>query len=277
MNKTVYKIIIAVAAIVCIGSASYLGYRFYNTQKQKALEEAMKAEVEETEKIDIDDLLNMEFDGERDGVTSAIPDDVFTGDADKKIDFDKLQSYNKELVAWIYVDGTQIDYPVARHEGEDQTYYLNYDMYAQPAYSGCIYMEDVNQPDFSDNNTVLYGHNMKNGTMFKGLHKFEDQDFFDENKYIYIYLPDRTLVYEIFAAYTTDDTHILTAYDFTDKKVYQNYLDDVTNVHYMGAFVREGTSVTTDDTIITLSTCVGGQPSNRYLVQGVLKYDKLVK
>lgn len=273
MKKGIWIVVLVLAIIVFAGSAGYLGYRFYHSQKQ----EVQKEELDEQVKIDIDELLNLEFNGERDGITSPIPEDVFTDDTDKRIDFDKLQSYNKELVAWIYIPNTKIDYPVARHEDEDQTYYLNYDMYGEPSYSGCIFMEKDNKKDFTDNNTVIYGHNMKNGTMFKGLHKFEDRKFFDENKYAYIYLPDRTLVYEIFAAYTSDDVHILSAYNFKDKKVYQKYLDMVTNPRYMGANTREGTVVTTDNTIITLSTCVGGQPENRYLVQGVLKYDKKVK
>lgn len=272
MKKSIWKVILILAVVVFIGSAGYLGYRFYHNQKQQVQKEELDEEVQ----IDIDELLKMDF-TERDGITSSIPADVFTDDTDKRIDFKKLQAYNKELVAWIYIPNTKIDYPIGRHEGEDQTYYLNYDMYGEPSYSGCIYMENLNKKDFTDNNTVIYGHNMKNGTMFKGLHKFEDKKFFDDNKYAYIYLPDRTLVYEIFAAYTTDDSHILSAYNFKDKKVYQKYLDMVTNPRYMGANMREGTVVTTDNTIITLSTCVGGSPENRYLVQGVLKYDKKVK
>ena len=275
MKKGIWGLILVLAVIIFVGSAGYLGYRFYHNQKQEAQKEKLDEEVK-IEKIDIDELLNMDF-TDRDGITSPIPDDVFTDDTDKRIDFDKLQAYNKELVAWIYIPNTMIDYPIGRHEDEDQEYYLHYDMYGEPSYSGCIFMEKVNKKDFTDNNTVIYGHNMKNGTMFKGLHKFEDKKFFDENKYAYIYLPDRTLVYEIFAAYTTDDTHIMSAYNFKDKKVYKKYLAMVTNPRYMGANTREGTVVTTDNTIITLSTCVGGSPENRYLVQGVLKYDKAVK
>jgi len=272
VRKKGFKALLILAIIVFIGSAGYLGYYFYQNRKQ----EAQKEELDESVKIDIDELLNMEFNGERDGLTSPIPEDVFTDDTDKRIDFKKLQAYNKELVAWIYIPDTPIDYPVARHEDEDQTYYLNYDMYGEPSYSGCIFMEKYNKADFTDNNTVIYGHNMKNGTMFKGLHKFEDAKFFDQHRYAYIYLPDRTLVYEIFAAYTTDDTHILSAYDFHNEKAYEKYLKNVTDPHYMGANIRKDVNVTTDNTILTLSTCVGGQPEERYLVQGVLKYDKVV-
>ena len=272
MKKSTWKAILILAVVVFVGSAGYLGYRFYHNWKQQQ----QKEELDDQVKINLDDLLKMDF-TERDGITSPIPADVFTDDTDKRIDFKKLQAYNKELVAWIYIPNTMIDYPIGRHEDEDQTYYLHYDMYGEPSYSGCIYMENLNKKDFTDNNTVLYGHNMRNGTMFKGLHKFEDKKFFDDNKYAYIYLPDRTLAYEIFSAYTTDDSHILSAYNFKDKKVYQRYLDMVTNPRYMGANMREGIVVTTDNTIITLSTCVGGSPENRYLVQGVLKYDKKVK
>ena len=96
---------------------------------------------------------------------------------DCPIDFDALWETNKDVYAWITIPGTVIDYPILQHETDD-SYYLNYTIDGVEGYPGCIYTERVNSKEFTDNNTVIYGHNMRNGTMFTDLHKFRDADFF---------------------------------------------------------------------------------------------------
>ena len=106
--------------------------------------------------------------------------------------------------------------------------------------------------------------------MFATLHNFRDRDFFDANREILIYTPTHILHYTIFAAYTYDDRHILNCFDFSDKKEFQKYLDEIYELRSMDAYFLEEPKVTTEDKIITLSTCVGNDDSSRYLVQGVL-------
>jgi len=112
--------------------------------------------------------------------------------------------------------------------------------------------------------------------MLAGLHDFMDADFFEGNRYIHIYAEDgRILVYEIFAAYEFSVAHLLTAYDLGSDAGYEQYLDSIReNADSGGHFWQEG-DLTTDDRIITLSTCVGRRSSKRYLVQGVLVADVL--
>lgn len=189
---------------------------------------------------------------------------------EKEIDFADLQANtNEDIYAWIYIPDSKIDYPVVQHP-EDNYYYLNYNLDGSKGYPGCIYTENYNAKDFSDPNTILYGHNMKNGSMFAGLHKFEDIAYFDANPYIYIYTQDELLVYEIFAAYEASSEHILYNHDFTNEIVYSVYLDEIFNTRSMVCNLREDVEVTTEDRIITLSTCIANKPNNRYLVQGVL-------
>lgn len=111
---------------------------------------------------------------------------------------------------------------------------------------------------------------MKNGSMFAQLHKYEDSDFFDANREVLIYLPDEVLHYTIFAAHIYDDRHLLYSFDFTDPEVYQKYLDSIFSIRDMSANIDKDITVTTDDQIITLVTCIGSQPNNRLLVQAVL-------
>lgn len=185
------------------------------------------------------------------------------------VKFEELQAVNPDVYAWITVPGTDIDYPILQH-ASDNTYYLMHNIDGSYGYPGCIYTENMNSKDFTDNNTVIYGHNMKNGSMFAQLHKFEDPDFFKENREVLIYLPDEVLHYTIFAAHIYDDRHLLYSFDFTDPEVYQKYLDSIFSTRDMSANIDKDITVTTDDQIITLVTCIGSQPSNRLLVQAVL-------
>ena len=105
------------------------------------------------------------------------------------IDFKALNKINKDIVGWIKISDTNIDYPILRAPESEQSFYLHRDYYKNYLYAGSIYMESYNQPDFSDRNTILYGHNMANGTMFADLHKFEDSDFFSKHKTFKVYTP----------------------------------------------------------------------------------------
>ena len=213
------------------------------------------------------------FVGEMEGEEVELPEDIAQEEEEIPIDFAKLQEINPELYAWIEIPGTVIDYPIAQHDGQDQSYYLTHSMYGEKQSAGCIHTQNLNSKDFTDPNTVIYGHNMKNGSMFKGLHSFEDRTFFDENRYVYIYTPEHVLTYEIFAAYETDSYHLLVTYDFDDPEVYERYLNYITGLESMYVNIRKDVEVDKDDRIITLSTCVGGRPNSRYLVQAVLLED----
>ena len=188
------------------------------------------------------------------------------------IDFTKLQTEeNADIYAWIRMDNTVIDYPVLQHPSDD-TFYLMHNVDGSYGYPGCIYSELYNTNTFEDPVTVLYGHNMKNGTMFGALHQFEDQDFFEQNTSFEIYMPDQTLVYEIVAALETDDKRITVWYNFEDEKAYQNYIDELMQGEESELYhFREGVELTTKDKLVVLQTCVSERKSNRYIVVGALR------
>lgn len=189
---------------------------------------------------------------------------------DKTLDFADLQeNTNADIYAWIYIPNTQIDYPVVQHP-TDNYYYLDYNLDGSKGYPGCIYTENYNTKDFTDPLTVMYGHNMKNGSMFAGLHRFEDAEFFKENPYVYIYMEDDILVYQIFAAYEYSDAHLLYGVNLSSEAVFESYLEDMLSTHTMTFNRREDVEVTGRDKVLTLSTCIANKADNRYLVQGVL-------
>ncbi len=193
------------------------------------------------------------------------------------INFDALQVENPEVCAWIQVDGTIIDYPVLRSGiTTDEDFYLDHDMNGAQKRTGAIYIQQLNDKDFSDPNTVIYGHNMLNGTMFGTLKRFRGADFFEQNRYIYVYTPGHILKYEIASAFVYDDRHLLNSFQFENTVDYQAFIDQCLNPTSVAKRVREGVSIETTDKIITLSTCTSVD-TERYLVVGKLIEDTVTK
>jgi len=189
------------------------------------------------------------------------------------IDFTQLYEINSEIYAWLKVPNTLVDYPILQSDTDDM-FYLKHNVYGQYSFAGAIYTERINKKDFTDPNTVIYGHNMMNNTMFTTLHRFRDPKFFEENEYIYVYLPGRKLTYHIFSAYEYDNRHILHSFDFNDKDEYKKYLEYAQNPTNTITRNTRKIKITADDKIITLSTCMDANDFSRYIVQGVLVEDE---
>lgn len=181
------------------------------------------------------------------------------------IDFAALRSQNADVVAWIEIPGTNIDYAVV-HTGDNE-YYLNNNAAREPDDAGAIYIDFFNRGDFSDANTVIYGHNKFNGTMFTQLHEYESATFFEQNDVIKIHLPDGMYTYRVFAAYKTDDANFHYRYDFGDAAGMAQLLADVAA---FGAATTALGGVEPSDRILTLSTCVFFEPRARFVVHAVL-------
>lgn len=185
------------------------------------------------------------------------------------IDFKTLQQQNPDVYAWIQIPNTAVDYPILQ-SAIDNAYYLNHTIDGEEKKEGAIFTENFNTKTFEDPNTVIYGHDMKNGSMFQSIHQYMDRSFFDANRDIIIYMPDRILHYKIFAAYLTDNKHLMMSYNFWDEETYRQYLDSIFSMRDMNAFIDTSMEVTSEDKIITLSTCYAGISTQRYLVQAVL-------
>ena len=275
-KRFIWKIVFVIAVILMICLLGYVCWFLYNVYSSGTEYDNMKStiSIEATEATETTEAATYGDtpDAPLDNVAPEEVHDTINGE----INFTELWEINTDLYAWIRIPDTMIDYPIAQYQGDDDSYYLSHNMYKESAFAGCIYTEKANSKDFDDPNTILYGHNMLNGSMFRELHNFRDETFFNENQYIYIYLPDRTLTYQIFSAYEYDDRHILNSFDFTDKKVFQEYLDYAQNPVSSMMYNKRDLNVTTDDKIITLSTCLGDIKTSRYLVQGVLIDEELL-
>lgn len=192
------------------------------------------------------------------------------GVPDKTIDFAALQEQeNADIYAWITVPDTQIDYPVLQHPTEPD-YYLEYNIDGTKGYPGCIYSQLLNSKDFTDSVTVLYGHNMKNGSMFANLHKYEDPEFFESHPYLYVYTPEATLVYQVFAAYKYNDGHILQTNDVTTEAGLEAYIDSIYEQEGENNQYNDDARPAAQDRILDLSTCISGQADKRWIVSAKL-------
>lgn len=181
------------------------------------------------------------------------------------IDFAALKEQNEDVYAWVDIEDTNIHYPILQSPTDD-SYYLNHTIDHVAGLPGSIYTERVNAKDFSDFNTLIYGHDMKNGTMFKDLHKFENKEFFDTHDTVMIYTETEAKTYRVFAAVIYDDRHIMYSYDndnVADRKVFIQSLYDV---GARGSLFREGMEIDENSKLITMSTCIGGRPDRRYIV-----------
>ena len=258
-------VLAAIAAVVvgCYGAYRYMGEKNAGNEYEEIREEAVK-EPEESE-AKAQDEPQKEQPEEKQEKAQETKEPVGI-----PIDFEELQKRNPDVYARIQIPGTSVDDPIVQRE-EDNTYYLTHDINNEENISGAIFTENYNHKDFEDPNTLIYGHDMKNGSMFQGLHQYMDRSFFDENRAVTIYLPDRILHYKIFAAYLYDNRHILMSFDFNDKEVYKRYLEEIFSMRDMNSFVDDSIKVNNENKIITMSTCYAGDSSHRYLVQAVLE------
>lgn len=200
-------------------------------------------------------------------------DNIMAESVEIPVDFDELRDINPEIYAWLYVPGMDISYPVVQHDG-DNNYYIRRSVDGQYYTGGCIYSENYNHKDFSDRMTVLYGHNLRSGKMFAPLNDFADVKVYDEHRYIYIYLPDRMLVYEIFAATPHPSEHLLLNHDFNNRQEYNDFFGEFMYKRNLNANYLENVELNySDDKILTLSTCLRGDNQQRFLVMGRLISD----
>ena len=246
-------LVVAIIAIVIVVAGAGIGFYVYSSNQQKksaAADNAKKADPEATQES---------YEKLKEQVAVDADDPMF-----RKIDFAAAQATNPDVYAWIWIPGTNIDYPILQSETEDDAYYLNHTIEKKEGLPGTIYTEKYNGKEFSSPVTVVYGHNMKNGSMFADLHKFEDKAFFDANPYVYIYTPERTLKYHIFAATPFDDRYLLGSYNFSSQVDFEKYLDELRSS--INANVNMDVNVLQQTGILTLSTCIADSPNERFLV-----------
>lgn len=138
------------------------------------------------------------------------------------IDFEALQSKNPDIVAWITIPGTAVDYPVL--QAKDNDYYLHRDVERKESSAGSIFLDYEDSADFSGLHNILYGHHMKNGSMFRDIVRYKNQDYFDSHREIILYTPKREIHLKAIAAVCTSADAIRRKTDFQSKAEFDSYV-----------------------------------------------------
>ncbi len=179
------------------------------------------------------------------------------------INFDELLAVNTDIVGWLRIRALDISYPVV--QAEDNDFYLHRTFEKTDNFAGCLFVNCDNSRDLTDENTIVYGHNMKNGSMFGKLKKFNEPETFAISKYFWIFTPDLIYQYRIFSASVVSKTGLTYQTAFTDEE-----FNEFVNRAFQNSVVEnQDVSVTRDDRIVTLSTCTGDD-STRFVVMGKL-------
>lgn len=247
---------------LCLVIIISLGFMVISLQKTDEVNSSVDELRDIAENFILPELPNNEDtgkklnEGEGESSSSLIFDDA---DLHKSYDFNALEGVNSDIIGWINIPGTSIDYPILKAgEGKDDRYYLKRTFEGKSNSHGSIFIEKNTDSALKDDISLIYGHNMRDGTMFAGLHKYLNMDYLEANKRIYIYTPGQSMQYEIFACMEREDTYIT---------------DDYPDVEKMLSYVSKGarnfdkTVDISEGRILALSTC--GASGRRILVFAV--------
>ncbi len=242
MKEHVRKIVLVGSVILCLGGAAYLVSDYVHQDQNSDVYEQVQEQMQVLEPT----------------VKEETPVEI-------SIDFASLKKINKDIYAWIDIEDTNVHYPIVQSPTDD-SYYLEHTIEGVKGYPGSIYTERVNAKDFSDFNTVIYGHDMKDGSMFKHLHKFEDPEFFETHDTVTIYTEKEIKTYRIYAAIVFDNRHLMYHFNNDDIEDRKAFIQAINGARNMKNLYREGMMIDENSKLITMSTCITGQPDKRYLV-----------
>ncbi len=259
MNKTV-KILLVVLCVVCLCVFCFSGYKLFSTLNEYRVAQRSY------------DKLSEQFvstDAPTASLAPVTETDGAQEDEDKeispiKVDFDQLLAQNSDVCGWLYSKDTVINYPIA--QGSDNNEYLHHLLDGSYNSSGTLFVDCECGPEFSGTNTVVYGHNMKDGSMFNSLTNYKDQSYYDEHPVMYLNTPKQNYKIEIFSAYICNYDSDTYTRDFYSAEDYSAWL---TKMKSQSDFTSD-VEVTANDRVITLSTCTYEYDNARFVVQGKL-------
>ena len=191
------------------------------------------------------------------------PQEPEAGPAYLVVDFDGLAEINSDVRAWIDIPGTDVSYPVV--QTADDEYYLSHSFDGRSNRAGSIFLDSRSDSSLTGRNTVIYGHRMNNGSMFGSLNRLSGAAYRREHEYIHLYIPGAALplTYQIFATWESPSSLDSLAYqvDFPDADAYSEWLNDLESRSFLTDL-----TLSPDDQILTLSTCVRGDGDTRFIV-----------
>ncbi len=178
----------------------------------------------------------------------------------EELDFAALREVNPDVLAWIRIPGTGIDYPLM--QGSNNDYYLYRTWEGERNDAGSIYLDYRNAADFSDFNSIVYGHNRGDGSMFSALTQYSSREFWEERPYVYLVTDEGIRCYEIFSSFQTEGESFVYTLGLREEQSKENYIRQVVASDCLGL----GIVPEAEDQILTLSTCSGINYSRRWVI-----------
>jgi sortase B len=214
MKKSKFAVGILILAFVFLAAGAGMLYSDFHNKNQEKRQYESLAEIarESTEEENVTESSDATGESEASYVSP--------------IQFDKLRAINPDIVGWIRIDGTSIDYPIVQTDNNET--YLDTDFEGKKNASGAIYLDYESEPDFSSRHNLLYGHHMKNGTMFKDIVKYKDETFYKEHQKITIYTPEREYDLRPISVLYTDASGERRKTRFDSEESFKAYVDEMT-------------------------------------------------
>lgn len=232
--------------------------------KKEIENDAQQTDIADIEIVQNEELENNDVMGDEWGeavLTESNRTKTFE-ELENPIDFASLKAINEEIVGWIRMDAVDtINYPIV--QAIDNNYYLHKTFQDTDNIAGSIFLDCVNKKGFCQRNSIIYGHNMKNGSMFGSLKQYRDKEVFDKSPYFWIYAENRAYKYQIFACAEVDKFGPDYQITFRDREDFEEFIDRAKRQ----SLYDTGVDVDYTDTIVTLSTCTGNE-ATRFIVQG---------
>lgn len=256
------RLMLIILLLICASMAIYSGFRILNeTQEYRQ----GKGTYQQMQEYVLEELSDQTKNTVQEAVPDAVPD-ISEGEVSEcRVDFAGLQGQYPGVVAWIWIDGTNVDYPVM--QAEDNDYYLKRLPDGTWNSSGSIFMDCRNSADLSDWHTVIYGHNMRNDSMFAELINYQEQEFFEEHPIVTIETPQEIYEVELFSGYICSPDSDAWQLDFTGSEDFLQWCEMVKGKSCFETSLMPQRH----ESVITLSTCSYAFDEARFVVHGILR------
>ncbi len=258
-KRTIYNILIVFLVAVFVFCVWKIASYYIQANKSKQLNNSIAEEFVSYE----DSSPNEDNSSSQPSDEAPASKEYYHAPIPSSVNFEKLIAQNSDVVGWVFNQNGVINYPIL--QGEDNWYYLDKLIDGRTNANGSIFMEALNKRDFSDRNTIIYGHSMKTGVMFGTLLRYRNQSYFDAYPSFYVYTPQQNYRVDIFAAYESSDTDPVFSLLSS-----QSEFDEFINYAYSKSKIRSDVRIGADDNIVSFATCAYSFDNARFIVCGKL-------
>ena len=263
----IIRIALLLVLIVCLVKISQTYYLSYKHKKQQ--EELSVTLQNEKNDHEFEQIEQQNIEEQNDKGSSELSSEVCLQIQEPEVmnQYKALYEKNNDMIGWLSIDGTIIDYPVMRNE--DNEYYLHHNFYKEEDRYGCLYVKDIADVDTPCTNFIIYGHNMKDGSMFGILDNYQEQSFYEEHPLIHFDTLYEERIYEIIAVFPSQvyrkDEDVFKYYQFYQANTEEEFLSFYENVMEMTLY-ETGVTAEFGDTFLMLSTCAYHVEDGRFVV-----------